>query len=461
MKTACLMLALLSALAIPLPAASVEPPITLPPHERTTLANGLRLVAVQQDELPVVTLRLLVMAGSAEDPAGREGLARLTGMLLNQGTASRTAAQIADAVDGTGGVLNVEVSEDGTAIEFRALSRDLPIALDLLSDVATRASFPGEEVARQRDLLLAEIASALDDPDAMGTEYFNAFLFGTAPYGHPVRGWHAPVTSLTRDDVAGFFAAHYVPGNAVLAVVGDVEPAALRADVERSFGTWSGAAAPPRLAPPGGSVGERVLVVDKPDVTQAQIRIGNLGLARSDPDYVPAVVLNTALGGTFYSRLMNAVRVERGLTYSIRSGFTPARQPASFLIDTFTRNEKLTETIAVILEEVEAVRREGLAPQELEETKEFLVGTYPMRLETSSQLASRLLDAELFQIPVEQILDFRALVRAVRGEDIRRVAKERLDPATFKIVVLARAKEATASLAPYGAVRVIRLGDRL
>lgn len=440
---------------------SVEGPLPLPPHERMTLGNGMRVMVVEDHELPLVSLRLLVFSGSSADPAGQEGLARLVGMTLTQGTDARSASQIAELIDSLGGTLEVEVGEDATAIEARVLSRDFDAALDLLADAVMHATFPDEEVARQRELLLGVIAEAGDDPEATADAHLTRFLFGSGTYGHPVRGEENTVRSLEREDCVRFHRERYVPPDAVLALVGDVERRAAAQAVGAAFQGWSGSAASAAPATAGNVRNERVLLVDKPDATQSQVRVASVAIARDDPDFVPAQVANTILGGTFFSRLMNVIRVDRGLTYSIFSGFEARRSPGPFVISTFTRNEKIVEMLDAILEQVALFGKDGAAGRELSEAQDFLVGTTPRRFETGGQVARRLLEAELYGVPLEQILDQRRLVREVTLEDVRRVARERMRPDSLRIVVLGPAEQLRPLLERYGPIAVLTTEEGL
>ena len=339
--------------AAPVAAAALQ----LPAYTRTTLDNGLIVYVMPTRRLPLVEFRLLVRAGSVSDPHGREGLASLTADLLTQGAGARSAQQIAEDIAFVGGSLNAFASTEQVVVTCEVLKKDFAVGLELLRDVTLSPTFPAEEVGRKKDEALGAIASQRDDPGTLANLELGPFLLGDSPLAHPVMGWEKSVATLTRDDVTAFHGQHFRPDQAMLAVVGDVEPAAVKAALDKAFGSWKANGARPGEAYSAvpQARGRRVLIVKKPEVTQTQIRLACMGVPRNHPDYYPITVANTILGAGFTSRLVNEIRVVQGLTYSISSRFGMFRNAGTFRVSTFTKNETLRKTIDETIKVVKAV----------------------------------------------------------------------------------------------------------
>jgi predicted Zn-dependent peptidase len=299
---ATLLLAVLA--AVPAPATALQ----LPAYTRTTLGNGLVVYVMPTRRLPLVDFRLVVRAGSVSDPLGKEGLASLTTDLLTQGAGARNARQIAEDIAFVGGSLNTSASAEQVVLTCEVLKKDFAVGLELLRDVALAPTFPAEDVARKKDEVLGAIASQRDDPGTLANLELGPFLLGDSPLAHPAIGYEKSVGTLTRDDVTAFHARHFRPDQAILAVVGDVEPAAVKAALEKAFGAWKADGARPGdayTAVPQAR-GRQVLIVNKPEVTQTQIRLACMGVPRNHPDYYPITVANNL--GRLHVRLVNVSR---------------------------------------------------------------------------------------------------------------------------------------------------------
>ena len=430
--------------------------IALPPIEKTTLANGLKVIVIEHHELPVVAFRMVFKTGSAGDPKGKAGLADLTAGLLRKGTESRTATQIAEEIDFVGGSLGAGSGRDATYANCRVLKKHFEVGLDLLSDIILNPAFADEEIERLRKQTLAGIKQQKDDPGSVAEEKFREFLFGDHPYGRPSEGTETSVAALTRDDIVSFHRDCYVPNNAILAVVGDVKPKEAIKAVKAKFSGWKGAQiAPPGYVQPPAIEGYRILLVDKPDLTQTYIRIGHLGVKRDNPDYFALKVMNYILGGGgFSSRMMDEIRSQRGLTYGIGCNFDYNKLRGAYTVSTFTRNDSTAAAIRAIIEQIENFRAGGVTDKELEDTKSFYTGYFPLQLETPSQIASQILNVELYDLGEDYLKSYRRNINAVTQEDVQRVAQKYLDPKNLKLVVVSKAEQVKASLEPLGNVTV-------
>lgn len=317
------------------PAIGERPEFSLPAVERFTLGNGLEVWHVHQPTVPMVTLSLVVPYGSAVDPEGREGLASVTADMLDEGTVSRSALELADAFDILGSTLSTGADRDLSRIELESLSRNLEPSLALLADVVLRPRFAPEDFERVQKLRLAELDQRSDDPGALSRLAAARAWFGEGhPYAHPPEGQPQSVSAMDAGDVIAFWSKYWRPETARLVVVGDVDGARLRALLEDTLGGWTPGMSPAPLAvpePPPGR-GTRLVVVPRPNAPQTVVRIVLPGAARSDASRIARErVLNTLYGGAFTSRLMQNLREEKSWTYGARSAFGALRGAGTFM----------------------------------------------------------------------------------------------------------------------------------
>ncbi len=430
--------------------------IKLPPIKKTTLDNGLKVIVIEQHELPIVAFRLLIKSGSACDPAGKGGLANLTAGLLRKGTKTKSATQVAEAIDFVGGSLDAGSDRDATYASCRVLTKHFDTGLGLLADIILNPTFKQDEIDRLGKQTLASIKQQKDDPASVAGEKFREFVFGNHPYGQPTEGTEESITTLTRDDIVNFHQKYYVPANAILAVVGDVKNAEVINKIKAKFSQWSGApVTPPSLVEPAAIKGHQILLVDKPDLTQTYIEIGHLGIDRKNPDIFAVRVMNYILGGGgFASRLMDEVRAKRGLTYGINSSFDFLKWRGAFDVSTFTQNDSTAAAITVIIDQLRKIQAEGVTDKELSDTKSFYTGYFPLQFETPEQIATQILIVELYDLGEDYITNYTQRINAVTKEDIQRVAVKYIDPDNLKMVVVSKAETVKPLLEPLGTVEV-------
>ena len=458
MRTRLLLASALMAAALSSPAArpAAAAPVHLAPVTRVKLKNGLTVLVMPTRRLPLVDMRLVARAGAVNDPAGKEGLASLTADLVTQGAGKRNARQFAEDIAFVGGSLDAGVGAEQFVVTCEVLKKDLGTGLELFHDAIAAPAFPAEEFARKKDEALGSIASERDDPSSVADVALLPFALGSSPLAHPAVGWEKSVQTLTREDVLAFHRRWIAPDNALLAVVGDVDPKTLIPDLERRFADWkpSGVPASAPVPPLEKFSGRAVEIVNKPEVTQTQIRMTSLGVPRNHPDYYPIVVANLILGGGFTSRLVNAIRVEQGLTYSISTSFRMYRDVGTFNITTFTRNETLRKTIDETLKVIERLVSQGPSEEELAKAKRYLTGQYPLGLQASDALAQQILDVEFFGLDPHYIESFDAKVNAVTMADVKRVLASRFNTHDLKILVVSNPDVARKALAGLGPIEV-------
>lgn len=428
---------------VPAPAGGVD----VPAWTRTVLPNGLVVILMKQDENPLVHARLTLRAGSSSDPKGKEGLASLTAELLTAGTAKRSAEQIATDTDFVGGQLSATSDAETTTVTSQFLSRDTARQFDLLSDVVLRPAFAAAEVDRVRQQRLGEIAALPENSGRYADIQYESVLMAGTPYAHPSVGLKSSVSTITRDDVVAFHTAAYVPNNGVLAIVGAFDPAAMMKMVESSFGAWAKrAVTPPSASAPGRIAGRRVVVVDYPNLNQAQVRIGDIGIARSDPDYAAIQVANAVLSFGFSSRLTEEIRVNRSLTYRIASRFSAGVNPGTFAITTFTKNSTTREIIDATLAEVKKFRDGPLTDAEVNRAKNIILARLTQQLETPSGLAGMLTQIEIFGLPKDYVETLGPSIRGITPASLQPIVRKNFPLDDIVIVVFTTASETKPQL---------------
>jgi zinc protease len=431
---------------VPLPAREMN----FPPYELRTLSNGLQIVVVQHHEQPVVTLRLLVRAGAASDPEKRQGTAVLTAALLDQGTTTRSAAQIADTIDTVGGGLGTGAGTDLSYANVLVMKDSLGLGFELLNDVARNPAFKLEELERQRQQAVSGLKVSFEDPDYVAGLVFDRLVYGFHPYGLPNNGTPESLQAITVEDLQAFHRAHYAPNNAILAVVGDVTPAEAFAGAERVLGNWPRRTIVPvpQATPPEPT--RRVLVINKPDAVQTELRVGHLAIPRKHPDYLAFDLAMKILGGEGANRLHRVLRSERGLTYGASAEYQALQQAGDFAADTDTRSDATAEALRLIVEEITKLQRDRVSPRELADAQAYLAGSFPLTLETPDAIAAQVLNALFYGLPLSDIENYRELVNKITPDDIQRVAQLYMKPDRLSVVLVGNASAFAKDLAGVG-----------
>lgn len=421
------------------PASGLEGP---PLGVRFALPNGLVVLVAERPALPIVTVRVTLGSGAVLDPPDKPGLANLTALLLTRGTQARTGLEIDRAIEFVGGSLGTDGGRDSSGAGLSVLKRDLALGLDLLADVLLRPTFPAAEFERKRDEVRASIRRSEEDPEAVAGRLFRRLVFPGHPYAAQVAGTEESLGRITRDDVAAFYAAHYRPDTTVVAVVGDVTVADVRKALTARFGGWT---APRQGVPVLGAAAlgtpAKTETVQR-ELTQASVYLGKATITRPHPDYYPLVVATHVLGGGSASRLYTRVREERGLAYSVYAYFAPGRHGGMFLLGFQSENARVREVLALVREELVRLRRERVGDDDLALAKAYLVGSFPLRMDTNAEVASLLLGIEQFGLGLDYPGRYRRAVQAVTADDVLRVARAHLDPDLMSLAVVANLREA-------------------
>lgn len=418
---------------------------------RLTLSNGAVLLVSEQHQLPMVTMAMAFDAGSRRDPKGKEGLAHLTAACLNEGTRELTAEQLNQKVDFIGSSLSVGAGQDYASADFTSLTRYSGETLHLLARVLTGPALRDADIERKRGEQLAALNSAEEQPGYVAERTFSKLLFGDAPYAHLAAGTVDSVKKLTAEDVRNFYHQYYRLGGAIIAIAGDVKTDEIKEAIEKELKGLQGSVEPQPTPPaPKVAPGRHVIKIDR-NVSQANLVLGFGGIARSNPDYYRLQVMNYILGGGgFASRLVKKVRSEAGLAYSVSSGFDTGLFPGSFRVVLQTKNQSANEAVKLVLEQLRRIQQEPVSDAELNSAKKFLIGSFPLKFDRQSAIASFMLQVELFHLGLDYANRYPQIIGEITKEDLQKVARQYLHPDAFFLVAAANQSEAALKLGSDG-----------
>ena len=437
----------------PLPSRPVE----FPEYKLKTLPNGLQVLAVPQNEQPAVSFRLLIRAGAANDAAGKPGVAGFVAGLLDQGTTTRTSEQIANTIESAGGIISVGAGNEVSFVSGAIVKDKVALALELASDLVQRPAFSAAEIQRQKDAAMSGLQVSADDPDFIANALIDRLVFGFHPYGRPGPTTPQQIQQISRDDLVAFHRTWFVPNNALLAVVGDLTADEAFAAAEKAFGSWVRRDVPAVSFDEPPPPTRRVIVVDRPGAVQTEIRVGQLGIARTHPEYTSVDLAMRILGGEGANRLFGVLRGDRGLTYGASANFRAFKYGGSFIAETDTRSEATGEALRLTIGEIQRLQRELVDPRELRGAQDYMSGSFPLTIETPSAIAMQVLNLLFFGLPLEQLEHYREDVDRVSPADIQRVAKQFLFPDRLSMVLVGEASTIIAQLKAIGIENVERI----
>jgi zinc protease len=424
------------------------------------LENGARVIVLEDRHLPRVALGVTVRRGAGGVAPDQAGLALFTAELMRQGAGGRDALALARAVDDIGARLTVSADWDAMTVQVSGLSRDLDLLVEVLADVTLRPRFAPEEATKTRAQQLAGLEAAKDNPATLAEWQTIRTLYPEHRYGRPREGAPESVSRLDAAQAAAFHRSAFVPGDAIVFASGDVAAEEWIRRARAAFGleVWQGGAdpgvgqAPPQRAP----AGRAVVVVNRPDLTQAHIAIAHEGIARADARRIGAQLMNDVLGGIgFSSRLMTTARAAEGLTYSVQSGFSLRRHPGPFTVATFTRVSEVGRMVNLLLRGLEDLRTNPPDDDELALAKSFAVGRFGLSLESSEAVTAALVGLDVYDLPEDSLDTYRSRVRAVDRAEVAELAGALIHPERAAIVVVGPADALVPQLAHLGDVNVV------
>jgi len=419
------------------PELGPPPRVSLPPILTRQLPNGLKLLIVEQHELPLADFVLLVGSGGTADPAGKTGVANLTASMLREGTTTRKSLDIADQISFLGISLSPQASWESSTLSLHTPTAQLDSALALFADVALHPSFPANEFERIKKNRLTELLQLRDQGPAIANLVFPAILYGNAhPYGSPLSGTESTVTSLSTSDLQSYYQANFKPNNATLIIVGDVNPAQIEQKINALFGSWQRGDVPQlTYGEPPNAGATTIYLVDKPGAAQSSFRIGAVGVPRSTKDYFALTVMNTILGGSFSSRLNQNLREARGYTYGAGSRFDMRRAAGPFTATAEIVSAKSDSALLQFMKELNGIRQ-SVPADELSRAKRYLQLQLPGNFETTQQIAAAMVPVALYGLPLDYYNNYVQSVENVTQADVNRVAQQYINPGSLAIVIV-------------------------
>jgi zinc protease len=419
------------------PSAGPTTMVKLPMAKRFSLPNGLTVLLVESHRLPIVAGTLVLRSGSAQDPLNLPGLAAYTASMLDEGTQKRDALAIANELHGLGASLSTGSSVDGSTIACRSLKSTTAATMSILSDVALRPSFPDKDIERVRDERVTALLQQRDSPNQTASRIMWNCLYGpTHPYGHISLGTSEALKKISRDDMVRFYQAYFTPQNAALVFVGDLTESEARKLATDALGSWTGPPTETPRPPQGTMISSRVVIVDKPGMPQTSLRVVQLGLMRSDPDFERFDLANTILGGLFSSRINMNLREAHGYTYGAFSALSENRGQGPFLIGTSVRTDVTGASIDEILKEVRGMVDRPVTDDELRMAKESTIRTLPANFQTTGATAGTIATLYLYDLPPDYYQTLPGRISAIQAADVQAVAKKYLAPDRMLVIAV-------------------------
>lgn len=434
------------------PVAQETPPppaaprsVTIPKPVERTLKNGLRVIVIEDSDIPLVSAQIVVKNGGEIDPAELSGLAELTASLLTKGTKTRTAPEIAQAIEALGGTIESGAGWDASRAFINVMSPKIDPAMAILADVVRNPVFKEDEIERLRQQYLDNLSVTLRQPGALASFVASRVVFGDAAYGHPLAGTPESLARIKRDDIVALHSKFYRPDNAVLVIGGAVKTSDAFKLSERLFGDW---AKPETGLPARGMVGkmirsdakQRVVVVDMADAGQAAVILARSGISRTDPDYFRGIVTNSILSG-YSGRLNQEIRIKRGLSYGARSALEVRRETGPFVASAQTKNPSGAEVAALLVAELGRLSNEAVVETELIPRKAVLIGNFGRALEPTDGLVAQIASLALYGLSLDEINHYISNVQSVTPADIQKFAGSRLGVKDANIIIVGSAKD--------------------
>ena len=437
-------------------------PFKLPKIESFKLTNGLSVQLVEDHRYPLVTMALGLKVGSAIDPSKRRGVASLTADMLTEGTKKRTSKQIADEVDFIGGALKAGADNDFTIVSSSVLSRYADRLIEVFEDVLFNPTFPQAEFDLKKTNLIQELALKRSNPDFLLEERFAKVVFGNHPYSQ-IAPTPESIKAITRQDLEAFHKTNYLPNESALVIIGDFDSAKIRPLISKDFSEqWKpGRAAQIDSAGVPSRTEQRIYLVDRPGSVQSNIKLGNIGIKRTDPDYYAMVLANQILGGAANSRLFLNLREAKSFTYGAYSGVHAGKEPGSFGAEASVRTEVTAPSLQEFFYELSRIRNIKVTDKELNEAKKYLTGSFQLGLETQGGLAQRLLEGQLYDLPRDYLETYTDKIMAVTSDDVRTVARRHIDLGHIAITVVGDAKTIKPELLNFGPVEVYDVSGKV
>ena len=426
----------------------------LPSPEKLTLKNGITVYYLKNTDLPLISFRMWTKgAGFAYEPADLEGISGMTAALMRKGTPTRDADAIAEALDFMGARLNVGASDEYGFVNGESLTEHFPKLMEITADCLMNPSFQEDEFAKERKTRMDTLRAAKDNPGQAVQLYFQKAYFSSHPMGHLAYGTETSLKRLTAADVKNYYQKYFRPEQSIVSVVGDMDKAKLVDLLNSTIGVWkgTGAAAPPAAIPASPRpAGKRLVLIDKPDATQAYWMLGAPGYSMGDKITPQAAVMNTLFGGRFTSWLSTELRIKRGLTYGAGSSIQSWSTGGIFAANSYTKNDKIGEMLGIVTDLLKKARTDGFSPDEITSSRNYIQGQFPPTLETNASKATAYVRLVFYNLGFDYYDRYLAGVQSVSQAEARDAAVKLIPDADFVLVVVGKAAEIKAQLEKFG-----------
>ncbi|MEW6027061.1 MAG: pitrilysin family protein [Planctomycetota bacterium] len=445
--------------------------VKIPKPDRTVLANGFTVFLMEDDELPLITIKVLIRNGAVEDQPGKAGTANLVARLMRTGgTTKYTAEALDEKLEFISAELSASAYYEDMDLRFSFLSRDLDECLDILKEVLFHPAFPEDKLAKEKERILESIRRQNDEPDDIAGREFRKLVYSNHPFGNEIHGSAETIANITVADLKAFHKKYFTPDNMMLAVVGSL-PAAPAAAAQAGMKKNDMIA---RLndifkeiplrplthrfpdKPLSRTFSKSVNLINK-DVNQSVIQFGHLGIERLNPDYFKIITMNAILGGSSVSRLYDQVREQRGLAYGIGSYFTLSSDTGMFIISTSTKNESVAQVISIILEEIKKMQTDLVSEEELKNTKEGTLNGFVFRFENPVRVVEQYMYIEHIGLPEDYLPTWRDNIMKVTREEVREMARKYINIEDYKLLVVGDSAKFDKPLSEFGTVNEIKL----
>jgi len=444
------------------PVAPLQRNINLPQPYTTTLENGMDIIVVANSELPWITMRWYLQAGAKFDPPLKPGVAYLTALTLDEGTKKYTSDDMSEMVDFHAIRKGGSTTHETSYYSSSCLKDKVTIAIELMAEAIRHPIFPERDFKRIQSQEAQRLTIQEQDGAYQANRTFRNWAYGNHYLARPANGTSATLGRIPREELVEFHQTHYMPNNSTLVFSGDIEPEQAVGLAQKYFGGWQRgipAQVPQNLLP--GAEKTQIVIVDRRTSKQAQIRIGHLGFKRDHPNYEVSRVFNQVFGGGFVSRLNKRVRVEEGNTYGAQGYFNTGKEPGTLTVSTFTRTEEVGNTVKILLEEINKIRDIPPTAEELSDSKNYLVGSFSLSLETPQQMAQKIWDLKFHSLPFDYYESYFNKIDQMTSEQVQTFSQKHVDPDKLKIVIVGNAEEIQPQLEGLAPITVIKPGKKV
>jgi len=417
----------------PRPTGEID--FTIPKIQKSDLSNGLEIYYINKKTLPIVQINLVIPAGSIYNSPNRHGVSTLTSMLIDEGAGNLNGLEISDKIETLGSILNVGSNKEFTTLSLLTLKENLSRSLEIFTMILESPTFAVEDFKRESQRLQTQLLQLNDDPSYLASVRFHKIIYNSTPYQYPSDGIENSLKSINNSEVKNFYNNRYIPSSSYLTVVGDVEID----DASNYFGGWKNNIQYKKISPDITPTRKQIVLIDKPDAIQSEIRMGHFSKGRKSEDFFARSVLNSILGGQFSSRINLNLREDKGYTYGAHSNYSYNQIGSTFSISTSVKTENTINAIKELFNELENIKL-NISPNEVEFAKSYLVRRYPSLFETHSQLATNLSLLPIFNLDLGYFSDYIEKINDININEVNKSANENILLDNLVIVVVGNAK---------------------